>query len=80
MEKRKSFIFCTDWYKPMSALPPKVKLELYDAIEVYVTTGEVPSDLSQLAKMAFRFMKRWIEEENKHLFYGKKNNRKERLS
>ena len=34
----------------MSALPPMVKLELYDAIEVYVTTGKEPSDLSQLAK------------------------------
>ena len=59
--KRDSFVFYTEWFQSIDELPPAVRLEVYDAIKVYVTTGKVPSDLSQLAKAVFSFIRRDLE-------------------
>ena len=59
--KKDSFVFYTEWFQSIDELPPEVRLEVYDAIKVYVTTGEVTSDLSQLAKAVFSFIRRDLE-------------------
>jgi len=59
--KKDSFVFYTEWFQSIDELPPAVRLEVYDAIKVYVTTGKVPSDLSQLAKAVFSFIRRDLE-------------------
>lgn len=40
--------------------PPEIRLEVYDAVIEYASSGTVP-ELKPLAKMAFSFIKREID-------------------
>lgn len=62
MEKNKSFVFFTEWSEVLKDYPAEVRLEVYDAIIEYATSGTLP-ELKPLAKMAFSFMKNKIDED-----------------
>lgn len=53
--KRDNFVFHGEWVTAISRLPNDVRLELYDAIVQYGTTGEKPT-LKSMARVAFDFV------------------------
>ena len=55
MEKD-SFVFRKEWKDAISGLPDEVRLEIYEAIIEYGTTGK-SSDLKPMAMLAFNFAK-----------------------
>lgn len=62
MEKinRRSFIFNVEWQEILLAYPAEVRLEVYDAVIRYAASGTL-SELKPMAKMAFSFIKKEID-------------------
>lgn len=54
------FAATTSWADAMNGYPDDVRLEIYDAIFVFVATGKTPK-LSAMAQGAFGFIKQDIE-------------------
>lgn len=61
--KRPTFLFHTEWKEVLSDCTPEVRLEVYDAIIEYAASGTL-SDLKPVAKIAFSFIKKMIDEDN----------------
>ena len=59
MEKD-SFVFYREWKDAISGLPDEVRLEIYEAIIEYGTSGKL-SDLKPMAMLAFSFAKTKID-------------------
>lgn len=55
------FSFKIEWYEALKDCEPSIRLEIFDAIMEYAFNGEIP-ELSQLAGMAFKFIKKDIDE------------------
>lgn len=55
-EKRASFVFRRDWRDAIAALPAQVRLEVYEAIIEYGTSGTLV-ELKAKARLAFGFIK-----------------------
>lgn len=53
---RKSFVFYKEWMEAISDLPDDIRLEIYESIIVYATTGNFQG-LKPMAKVAFNFIK-----------------------
>lgn len=58
--KRDSFVFRGEWKEALSGLPSAVRLEVYEAVIEYGTSGTIPA-LKQMAMLAFNFMKTAID-------------------
>ena len=69
--KRKSFVFYIEWQEVLMEYPEEVRLEVYDAIIKYAAS-ETLSEQKPLAKMAFSFIKKQIDENllHEHLHQG----------
>lgn len=52
-----TLVFRKEWKDAMSGLPNEVRLEVYEAIIEYGTSGTLPSGLKQMAMLAFNFAK-----------------------
>ena len=64
-KKRKdTFVFRIAWQEVLLGYPPEVRLEVYDAIIEYVSSG-TPPQLKPLANMAFSFIRRDIDADNR---------------
>jgi len=64
-KKRKdTFVFRVAWQEVLLGYPPEVRLEVYDAIVEYVASG-TPPQLKPLANMAFSFIRRDIDSDNR---------------
>ena len=59
MEKD-TFVFRKEWKDAISGLPDEVRLEIYEAIIEYGTTGK-SSDLKPMAMLAFSFAKATLD-------------------
>lgn len=57
---RESFIFYKEWKDAIADLPNDVRLEIYEAIIEYGTTGKLPA-LKPIANVAFNFIKTGID-------------------
>jgi hypothetical protein len=55
-----SFVFYRDWKKAIEDLPNNIRLEIYECIIEYATTGSL-QELKPLAKVAFNFIKTDID-------------------
>ena len=60
MDTKKSFIFNIEWHEVLKDYPAEVRLEVYEAIIRYCSSGTL-SEMKPLAKMAFAFIKREID-------------------
>lgn len=60
---RKTFIFNVAWAEALSSYTAEVRLEIYDAIVKYASTGEL-TELRPLAEAAFSFIKAEIDLNN----------------
>lgn len=60
MSKIKSIIFNLEWYEVLQEYPPEVRLEVYEAIMRYASSGTLP-DLKPLANMAFSFIRKEMD-------------------
>ena len=58
--KRESFVFRGEWKDAIADLPAGVRLEIYEAVIEYGTSGTIPA-LKQMAMLAFNFMKTAID-------------------
>lgn len=58
--ERESFIFYKEWKDAIKGLPESVRLEIYEGIIDYATSGEIP-DLKTMANVAFQFVKHGID-------------------
>ena len=58
-----SVVFRKEWKSAISGLPDQVRLEIYEAIIEYGTTGEL-CELSPSAMIAFNFMKEFVDKDN----------------
>ena len=61
MEKD-SFVFRKEWRDAISELPDEVRLEIYEAIIEYGTSGKL-SDLKPMAMLAFNFAKTTLDKD-----------------
>lgn len=57
---KKSFVFYKEWSEAIIDLPNDVRLEIYESIIEYATTGEIPA-LKPMTKIAFNFIKADID-------------------
>ena len=62
--ERKSFVFYKEWREAIKDLPDDVRLEIYESIVEYATTGNIQG-LKPLAKIAFNFIKPTIDKDAK---------------
>lgn len=60
--ERESFIFYKEWKDAIKGLPESVRLEIYEGIIDYATSGEIP-DLKTMANVAFQFVKQSIDKD-----------------
>ncbi len=58
--KKESFVFRGEWKEALSGLPGAVRLEVYEAIIEYGTSGTLPA-LKPMSMLAFNFMKTAID-------------------
>lgn len=58
--KQKSFVFNLEWFEVLKEHPAEVRLEVYEAIMRYASSGTLP-DLKPLAAMAFSFIKKEMD-------------------
>lgn len=61
-----TFVFDTKWAEVLSECPAEVRLEVYEAIIRYASTGTL-SELKPLARMAFGFVRLQIDEQAERL-------------
>ena len=59
---KESFIFHSKWMDAIAELPDNIRLEIYETIIRYSTTGEL-TELSPMAKLAFNFIKGHIDKD-----------------
>lgn len=57
---RNSFVFYKEWMEAISDLSDDIRLEIYESIIVYATSGDLPV-LKPMAKVAFNFIKAAID-------------------
>ncbi len=57
-----SFVFRKKWKDAIEGLPDEIRLEIYDSIIEYATSGRL-SDLKQMAMIAFNFIKQDIDKD-----------------
>ena len=57
-------MFRKDWRDAVSGMSAEVRLEFYEAVIEYATTGNVP-ELKQLAGLAFKFAKKDLDKDSK---------------
>ena len=62
--ERKSFVFYKEWSEAIKDLPDDVRLEIYESIVEYATTGNVRG-LKPMANIAFNFIKPTIDKDSK---------------
>lgn len=55
-----TFVFYKGWKKAVEDLPDSIRLEIYESVIEYATTGSLP-DLKAMAKTAFNFIKADID-------------------
>ena len=60
MKRNNTFVFNLAWYDVLSEYTPEVRLEVYEAIMQYASTGTT-GELGPLSKMAFMFIKREVD-------------------
>ena len=60
MKNKKTFLFNLEWFEILAEYPEDVRLEVYEAVMIYASTGSVP-ELSQLGRMAFSFIRREMD-------------------
>lgn len=58
--ERNSFVFYKDWKEAIKDLPDEIRLEIYESIIEYATTGNIPM-LKPMANIAFNFIKTTID-------------------
>jgi hypothetical protein len=58
-----TLVFRKEWKDAMSGLPNEVRLEVYEAIIEYGTSGTHPSGLKQMAMLAFNFAKTTLDKD-----------------
>lgn len=58
-----TLVFRKEWKDAMSGLPNEVRLEVYEAIIEYGTSGTLPSGLKQMAMLAFNFAKTTLDKD-----------------
>ena len=58
--KQKSFVFNLEWFEVLKEHPAEVRLEVYEAIMRYASSGTLP-DLKPLAAMAFSIIKKEMD-------------------
>lgn len=63
-EVKRSFVFNIDWRDVLMDYPPEVRYEVYDAIIEYAASGKL-LELKPLAKMAFSFIRKEMDYNNK---------------
>lgn len=57
----KVFVFKQEWFDALRELSARVRLEVYEAIMMYQATGEVPEEMTKVARMAFFFIRKEID-------------------
>lgn len=57
---KSSFVFYKDWKKAIECLPDDIRLEIYESIIEYATTGDLRG-LKPMANVAFNFIKTDID-------------------
>jgi len=71
--ERNSFVFYKDWKKAIGDLPDDIRLEIYESVIVYATTGNIQG-LRPMAKVAFNFIKTDIDRDiEKYISITKRN-------
>ncbi|MCL1936843.1 MAG: DUF6291 domain-containing protein [Candidatus Azobacteroides sp.] len=58
--ERSSFVFYKDWMEAVRGLPDDVRLDIYESVIEYATTGNVKG-LKPMASIAFNFIKTTID-------------------
>lgn len=58
---KESIVFLREWMDAIRELPSDVRLEAYEAIIEYGTTGIIPEGLSPMAKLALNFAKSTLD-------------------
>lgn len=58
-----TFVFHKEWMDAISGLPGEVRLDIYEAIIMYGTSGMIP-DLKPMAMLAFNFAKAALDRDN----------------
>ena len=71
---KKTFLFNADWYEVLVDYPSEIRLEVYEAVIRYAVSGTL-SELRPQAKMAFSFIKREIDFNQKKYDERVSNNR-----
>lgn len=61
--ERTTLVFNLNWRNALKHYPPEIRLEIYEGAIDYASTGVVP-ELSQLAEIAFQFIKIEIDKNN----------------
>lgn len=62
--ERDTFVFYKKWSEAISGLPSEIRLEIYESIIAYATTGKEP-DLKMTARIGFAFVKADIDRDLK---------------
>jgi len=57
-------VFYKDWKTAISDLPNEIRLEIYESIIEYATSGK-ERELKSMAKIAFNFIKTTIDKDKK---------------
>lgn len=71
---RKSFVFYKEWMEAISDLPDDIRLEIYESIIVYATTGNFQG-LKPMAKVAFNFIKTDLDRDSEKYMSTTERNR-----
>lgn len=59
-DRRKTFLFNTEWAKILQQFPPEIRLAIYDGLVEYISTGNEP-EMPELARMGFAFIRRELD-------------------
>lgn len=57
----KILVFKQEWFDALREMSAKVRLQVYEAVMMYQATGEVPQEMSKVARMAFHFIRKEID-------------------
>ncbi|GIM61144.1 hypothetical protein CAPN008_11940 [Capnocytophaga canis] len=60
--ERETFVFYKEWAEAISDLPSEIRLEIYEGIIEYATTGKIPN-LKMTARVGFNFVKKKIDKD-----------------
>ncbi len=62
MAERKTFLFFCGWAEVLADFTPQDRCAVYDAVIAYAENGTLPDNLSPEQKMAFKFIRKDIDE------------------